>query len=202
LRRRAAGSCSETLLHEAAHGLADVRRIQDTSNKNRYHNQRFARLAKELGLQPPAVKDDVLGWSECLITDATAERYKDVIAAIDAEQLPHRRSAWVSYMQWKDDLHNRPGSGLDGGETAVPPFPVPMPGDDQPDAGDNPLEPVTSPTGRDGVRITIGCACVPPRKMSSSPASFERTPVTCGACNTDFVQVEPQQRRPRAPRAR
>lgn len=193
----------ETLLHEAAHGLADVRSIQDTSNKHRYHNQRFARLAKELGLQPPAVKDDVLGWSDCTITDATAERYKDVIEAIDAQQLPHRRSPWVTYMQWKDDLHNGKDTGLAGGETAVPTFPLEAAEDDGQEVGGEmpPPEPVSAPGGRDGVRITIACACEPPRKMQASPGSFEKGPVTCGVCMTDFVQAEPQRRRRRTPRA-
>ncbi|GGS84005.1 hypothetical protein ACFFV7_46180 [Nonomuraea spiralis] len=103
----------QTLLHEAAHGLADVRGIQDTGNKHRFHNQRFVRLARELGLEPPATKDDVLGWSECRITDATTERYKDAIAVIDAERLPYRRSAWVAYLRkW--------GDGQDGGQASDP----------------------------------------------------------------------------------
>ena len=40
-----------TLIHEAAHGLAHVRGIKDCSNNGKYHNKRFAKLAKELGLQ-------------------------------------------------------------------------------------------------------------------------------------------------------
>jgi hypothetical protein len=39
-----------TLLHEAAHGLAATREIQDTSRQGRYHNRRYATLAGELGL--------------------------------------------------------------------------------------------------------------------------------------------------------
>src|SRR4029453_3856781 len=34
-----------TLLHEAAHGLAHARSIQDTSRQGRYHNRRYAALA-------------------------------------------------------------------------------------------------------------------------------------------------------------
>src|SRR5215207_11309227 len=40
-----------TLLHEAAHGLAQARGIQDTSRQGRYHNRRYAALAAELGLE-------------------------------------------------------------------------------------------------------------------------------------------------------
>jgi hypothetical protein len=39
-----------TLLHEAAHGLAHVRGIKDTSRRGHYHNGRFREMAMELGL--------------------------------------------------------------------------------------------------------------------------------------------------------
>ena len=39
-----------TLLHEAAHGLAHARKVNDTSRQGRYHNRRYATLARELGL--------------------------------------------------------------------------------------------------------------------------------------------------------
>jgi hypothetical protein len=39
-----------TLLHEAAHGVAHVRQVADTSRQVRYHNRRFPALAEELGL--------------------------------------------------------------------------------------------------------------------------------------------------------
>lgn len=50
-----------TLIHEAAHGVAHVRRLaccgvgckhfQDTSNKGRFHNKKFKDIAEELNLQ-------------------------------------------------------------------------------------------------------------------------------------------------------
>ncbi|MCC7359939.1 MAG: hypothetical protein IT317_10705 [Anaerolineales bacterium] len=40
----------KTLVHEAAHALARARDIKDTSREGRYHNQRFAELAEEMGL--------------------------------------------------------------------------------------------------------------------------------------------------------
>jgi hypothetical protein len=82
------------------------------------------------------------------------------------------------------------GAGLDDGH-------------DQDDADDPPLQPMTVPVPvrRDGVRITIACACIPPRKIQASPGSFERGPVMCGVCTTNFVPAEPQRpRRRRAPR--
>lgn len=69
-----------TLLHEATHGLADVRGVQDTSRQGRWHNKKFATLAAELGLT--AVKDDKLGYSPCTLTDQAAADYGDVITGL------------------------------------------------------------------------------------------------------------------------
>jgi hypothetical protein len=66
-----------TLLHEATHGLADTRGVQDTSRQGRWHNKKFAALAAELGLT--AEKDDRLGYSPCTLTDQSAADYGDVI---------------------------------------------------------------------------------------------------------------------------
>jgi aminoglycoside phosphotransferase (APT) family kinase protein len=48
-----------TVLHEAAHGLADIRGIKDTSRQGSWHNQKFATLADELGLD--TTKDPRIG---------------------------------------------------------------------------------------------------------------------------------------------
>jgi hypothetical protein len=69
-----------TLLHEATHGLAEARGIQDTSRQGRWHNKKFATLAKELGLT--ASKDDKLGYSPCTLTDTATADYVDIIAAL------------------------------------------------------------------------------------------------------------------------
>jgi len=50
-----------TLLHEAAHALAHVRGIKDTSRQGRWHNARFKALAQEVGIE--VSKDERLGWS-------------------------------------------------------------------------------------------------------------------------------------------
>jgi hypothetical protein len=71
-----------TLLHEAAHGLADARGIKDTSRQGRWHNKHFAALAAELGLD--AAKDDRLGWSVCTIRPATATCYTTVLHELGA----------------------------------------------------------------------------------------------------------------------
>jgi hypothetical protein len=62
-----------TLLHEAAHGLAQARDIQDTSRQGRYHNRRYATLAGELGLQVASIQP--IGWSATTVPDTTAAAY-------------------------------------------------------------------------------------------------------------------------------
>jgi hypothetical protein len=73
-----------TLLHEAAHGLAQASDIQDTSRQGRYHNRRYAALARELGLEVASVQP--IGWSATTVPDATADTYagqlEDLAAAL------------------------------------------------------------------------------------------------------------------------
>jgi hypothetical protein len=87
-RARGARDVLATLLHEAAHALADRRQIQDTSRQGRYHNQRFKRLAEELGLR--VEHHPTLGWSPTTLPDATAESYAPVIAALEEALTVHR----------------------------------------------------------------------------------------------------------------
>ena len=79
-----------TLLHEAAHGLAHTRGVKDCSRQNRYHNTRFATLARELGLTAPETPHPTLGYSGASLDDLAAESWREVIAAIDTARLPHR----------------------------------------------------------------------------------------------------------------
>jgi len=60
-----------TLLHEAAHALAQVRNINDISGRGR-HNRRFAELAEELGLQ----HDRCLSWTLSTPTTDSIARYR------------------------------------------------------------------------------------------------------------------------------
>jgi hypothetical protein len=73
-----------TLLHEAAHGLAQARGIQDTSRQGRYHNRRYATLARELGLEVTSVQP--IGWSATTVPKPTAASYagqlEDLVAAL------------------------------------------------------------------------------------------------------------------------
>ncbi|MER6365838.1 hypothetical protein [Kitasatospora sp. NPDC001527] len=95
------------LLHEGAHALAHARGIRDMSN-DRYHSGVFRELAEELGLQAPeAGLSRRHGWAFMVLPDATAERYRATIAALDAAALPY--------------LTGRTGAGDDGTGTGERP---------------------------------------------------------------------------------
>jgi len=77
-----------TLLHEAAHGLADTRQVQDTSRQGRYHNKQYRRLAEELGLtvaQAPGI-----GWSTTSLATGTADAYTTELANLSAALVAFR----------------------------------------------------------------------------------------------------------------
>jgi hypothetical protein len=71
-----------TLIHEASHAVADVRKVQDTSRGGRYHNKRFASIARELGIE--VEQTGTIGWSKTSVPDATAAKYADELATLEA----------------------------------------------------------------------------------------------------------------------
>jgi hypothetical protein len=78
-----------TLLHEAAHGLAQAREVQDTSRGGRYHNRRYATLARELGLDVTTVKP--IGWSATTVPEPTATAYGGQLEELQAALVLWRR---------------------------------------------------------------------------------------------------------------
>jgi len=80
--RRGAADVLGTLLHEAAHALAHMRGIKDTSRQGRWHNARFKALAEELGIE--VSKDPRIGWSSTTLPAATREAYADTINVLGA----------------------------------------------------------------------------------------------------------------------
>jgi hypothetical protein len=66
-----------TLLHEAAHGLAATRGIQDTSRQGPYHNRHYATLARELGLT--VQRAGSRGWTATAVPAETTTAYAAVI---------------------------------------------------------------------------------------------------------------------------
>jgi hypothetical protein len=83
-----------TLLHEAAHGLASVRTISDTSRQGRYHNRRYATLARELGLEVAHVQP--IGWSATSVPDPTAARYAKTLTELTEALVLWRRAEQAS----------------------------------------------------------------------------------------------------------
>jgi hypothetical protein len=78
-----------TLLHEAAHGLAQARDVQDTSRQGRHHNRRYATLARELGLEVTSVQS--IGWSATTVPESTAAAYADQLEDLAAALVLWRR---------------------------------------------------------------------------------------------------------------
>lgn len=88
--RRTARDVLGTLLHEAAHALADARGIRDTSRQGRYHNTKYATLARELGIE--VTQDPKIGWSITSVPDTTATIYSTQVRALTNAMTMWRRS--------------------------------------------------------------------------------------------------------------
>jgi hypothetical protein len=87
---RSAREVLGTLLHEAAHGVADTRGIKDTSRQGRFHNTRFKALAIELGLD--VAKTGTLGWSATTVPGATAALYRAELRRLNAALVAYRHA--------------------------------------------------------------------------------------------------------------
>jgi hypothetical protein len=77
-----------TLLHEAAHALAHVRGIKDTSRQGRWHNTRFKQLAEEVRIT--VTQDPRIGWSPTSLPDTSQHQYADTIRALGQALRLHR----------------------------------------------------------------------------------------------------------------
>lgn len=73
-----------TLLHEAAHALAEARGVKDTSRKGQYHNGKYRQVAEEIGLD--VAKHPRIGWSLTTLRPETAEAYAVEIEGLRATQ--------------------------------------------------------------------------------------------------------------------
>ncbi|WP_327389133.1 hypothetical protein [Streptomyces sp. NBC_01207] len=188
----------QTLLHEAAHALAHVRNIKDTSSDYRYHNKRFVRLAEELGLQGPASPAPINGWNTCEITDRTAARYAAAIEALDTASLPYVYDAWVT-ANFGGAAKPTGGEGENGDDG----------GDDgeaqggHGEGGDEPKKAKRPPT-----RFLVVCGCTKPgkdgqpeaaRRIQISRATWEfgredgdegGGALMCGRCGEPFRKAD------------
>lgn len=79
-----------TLLHEAAHGIAHSRGIQDTSRQGRYHNKRFQTLAQEVGVE--VALSPGIGYSTTTVPAVTAESYAAQVEVLGAAITAWRRA--------------------------------------------------------------------------------------------------------------
>lgn len=78
-----------TVLHEAAHGLASTRGISDTSRAGRYHNDRYRRVATELGLD--VARSPTFGWTVTTVPDTTAQAYLPELWRLETALVAVRR---------------------------------------------------------------------------------------------------------------
>ena len=76
----------QTMLHEAAHTISRVRDVKDTSRQGRWHNAEFKKAAAEMGLEHKGSKADAShGFSFVTLTQATKDRYADLLVDLDRE---------------------------------------------------------------------------------------------------------------------
>lgn len=99
-----------TLLHEAAHGAAQTRGIDDTSRGGAYHNGKFRDIAREFGLT--VERSAERGWSTTAVPDETATTHKRHIRVLDAAIIAYRRSEHESL---GDDGEDDGGEGEKSG---------------------------------------------------------------------------------------
>jgi hypothetical protein len=150
-----------TILHEAAHALAHVRGVKDTSRQGKYHNRRFLELAAELDLAWPAdaKAHPVSGFSEVRLSEVAAIFYADTIAELDAAITLHL------------DTFRR--LRLGGGQTnGTTPQGDGASGEDQ--------------GGKTFNRSKLVCDCYPERSIRVSPKQATRGPILCGVCGAEF----------------
>jgi hypothetical protein len=148
-----------TLLHEAAHAIADVRGVKDTSRQGRYHNHRYAELARELELDVVQVKP--IGWSGTSVPEATATSYADTIRDLAAALTIFRHSE-VGKLAAGD-----PTAGGDATRTR------------------RPRQPGRNSNSNNGLACTCECG----RRIRVSPSVLAAGDINCGVCGTNFGPV-------------
>lgn len=113
-----AESVLATLLHEAAHGLADVRQVQDTSRQGRYHNTRYKALGEELGLVVTQVVG--IGWSGTALASGTAATYAAELVQLAAAITAYRYAEGALPSAGDGDRGGKGGTGGGGGSKGSP----------------------------------------------------------------------------------
>ena len=164
---RGAAHTVETMLHEAAHVLAEVRGIKDTSRQGRWHNQRFRALAEEMGLEYPRESaHPQVGFAECLMTPGTREEYTGVIEELDrAIRLTIALPEFLATAPEGEE-------GYGAGEHIH-------------HGGRKPRQPrATTTTTNNNLKAV--CGCPTPRIIRASRKVLEEGDIVCGKCREPF----------------
>lgn len=113
----------QTMLHEAAHTLAKVREIKDTSRQGRWHNRNFHKMAWEMGLEHKGAQaDSSHGFAFVTLTAATKERYADLLTELDREiRLTGKLPVWLGGSTDEEDAEGgermtKPRGGNEGAQ--------------------------------------------------------------------------------------
>jgi hypothetical protein len=168
--RRSPAEILGTTLHEAAHGLAVTRDIDDVSD-GRYHNKRFQQLAYEMGLtttQAPRI-----GWSATTPMASTITAYRPELAALE--------KALTVWRHTEAEVIQR--------AQHPPVSPTADPEDPEPEAPRPPK--VGAVDGRGAHRggdnyIAVVCGCPKPRLGRFALSVFELAGVRCEGCEQQF----------------
>ncbi|MEU3573079.1 hypothetical protein AB0E96_32345 [Kitasatospora sp. NPDC036755] len=80
----------EALLKEAAHGIGAARGVKTCSSQGgRWHNRRWAAIAREIGLEPPAKAEPVIGFARAPMGGPARGHFAAAIREIDRASLPY-----------------------------------------------------------------------------------------------------------------
>ena len=158
---RGATSTLQTMLHEAAHVLAQVREIKDTSRQNRWHNRKFRELAEELGLEYTRESaHPQIGFSQVTLTKKTAEEYAEVIKELD--KAIRLTVALPEFLRTTDQ--DGSGENIHGGR-----------------------RPTTGAPSPSSNNIKATCGCPEPRIIRVSRKVLDGPAITWGWCGTEFM---------------
>lgn len=157
----------QTMLHEAAHVLAAVRKVQDTSRQGRWHNGTFRKLAEEMGLEHKNEKAHTQhGYSFVTMTPGTAEDYADVIKELDeAIRITVGLPFWLG------------GPAAGGSE------------DDEDGSNVHGLKPPKAEGGKSSSNnVKCVCECEDPNIIRMSRKVLERASIRCEDCDALFAE--------------
>jgi hypothetical protein len=148
----------ETILHEATHLLAQVRKVKDTTRGGRYHNRQFVEQAATFELEyAHGAPSKLIGYSAVTLSEFGLVIWADELAALDAE---------VRAMIATTLVRRNPEDPSDDRMSPAPKVEG---------------EPVATRIVRR--RLTFGCGC---RTLTMFAEDFEAGAITCHKCGEDF----------------